>query len=294
MYKADGARASGRPLETQVSIFKLHLATLLFGLSGVIGRISTIDVRMLVEARAGLAALALFFVARMSRIDLRVPRQKQIPYAAIGLLLGFHWYSFFYSIRLSGVSIGLLSFSSSPIFVILLAPLVNKSRLLIQDFLSIAAFSVGLILIINPSSIDQSKIVGALWGIGSGFSFAIAQIINKILVERDHPIKIAAYQNFGATLALLPFINISMLPETSIGIFQILTIGFICTAFAHTIFISGMKLVSAQTASMFTYLEPVYGIALATIICHDTPDGQTIVGATIILLSIYFSQKTQR
>ncbi|WP_080424901.1 DMT family transporter [Burkholderia ubonensis] len=294
MYKTDGARASSRPLESQVSILKLHIATLLFGLSGVIGRVSIIDVRMLVEARAGLAALALFFVARMSSIDLRIPRQKQIPYAAIGLLLGFHWCSFFYSIRLSGVSIGLLSFSSSPIFVILLAPVFNKSRILLRDLLFVATFTVGLVLIVNPGSIDQSKLVGALWGIGSGLSFAVAQIINKILVERDHPIKIAAYQNLGAALTLLPFTNISMIPETSTGIFQIIVIGFVCTAFAHTIFISGMKLVSAQAASLFTYLEPVYGIALATVILHDVPDGQTIVGAAIILFSIYFSQKVQR
>ncbi|WP_080487180.1 DMT family transporter [Burkholderia ubonensis] len=294
MYKTDGARTSGRPLDSQIPILKLHIATLLFGLSGVIGRVSIIDVRMLVEARASLAALALFFVARVRGVDLRITRQQRIPYAIVGLLLGFHWYSFFYSIRLSGVSIGLLSFSSSPIFVILLAPIFNKSRFLRQDFLSVVVFTVGMILIVNPGSIDQSRLVGALWGIGSGFTFAISQIINKILVERDHPIKIAAYQNFGAALTLIPFITKSMLPETPAGIFQILVIGLACTAFAHTLFISGMRLVSAQTASLFTYLEPVYGIALAAIILHDIPDGQTIIGAAIILFSIYFSQKTQR
>src|SRR5882672_5687379 len=91
--------------KTRSAIFQLHLATLLFGLAGVIGRVTGLNPLMLVEARAGLAALALLCVAGINGISLRVHRAQRMRFVLIGLLLAFHWYSFFLAIQSSGVTV---------------------------------------------------------------------------------------------------------------------------------------------------------------------------------------------
>jgi drug/metabolite transporter (DMT)-like permease len=247
----------------RVSISQLHLATFLFGLAGVIVRMTPLNILMLVEARAGLAAFALLFVATFKGVSLRVDRQQRPWFILIGLLLAFHWYSFFHSIRLSGVTVGLLTFSCFPLFVILLAPHIDKSKIRLRDLGMVAVLMLGLWLVVPKSDIGIGDLDGPLWGTASGLSFAIIQIINQKLVQTSSSIKISIYQNSVAALVLLPFLDKSMLPSSLATVMQIIFLGLFCTALAHTLFIAGMRRVSAQTASMFTYLEPVYGIGLA-------------------------------
>ena len=272
---------------------QLHVATLLFGIAGVIGRATALSPFILVEARASLAAWALFYVAWIRKLPLGAELAHRLWFAVLGLLLAFHWYSFFQAIQLSGVTIGLLSFSSFPIFVVLLAPYVDGSQARKRDFILIPVMLIGLRLMMPQPDIDLHNLIGPLWGIASGFSFAIMQIVGRSLVKHHSPIKVSAYQNAVAALVLLPFMQRAALPETALALGELLFLGIFCTALAHTLFISGMRFVSAQTASMFTYLEPVYGIGIAALLLHEIPSLQTLSGGAIILASVYIASRSQ-
>jgi drug/metabolite transporter (DMT)-like permease len=275
------------------AVLQLHIATFLFGLSGVIGQLNTIDVYLVVASRAGLAALGLFAWARFKGISLRTSRSEQWRYLLIGVLLAFHWTSFFLSIRLSSVAVGLLTFSCFPIFVILLGPLFGSGRIRLADFALVAVLMLGLRLVV-PGSLDEAgDLAGPLWGIASGLSFAVIQLLNHALVQNEDPVKISVYQNGIASLALLPLLDASMLPDTASAIAQLVFLGLACTALAHTLFIAGMRSVGAQTASMFTYLEPVYGIALAALLLGEIPTPAMAAGGVIILGAVFFATKRQ-
>ncbi|MDD8039846.1 MAG: DMT family transporter, partial [Acidobacteriota bacterium] len=64
-------------------------------------------------------------------------------------------------------------------------------------------------------------------------------------------------------------------------------LGLLCTALAHTLFIAGMRRLSAQTASIISALEPVYGIALAALLLGERPSARTIAGGLIILTAVF-------
>ncbi|MBB5411218.1 drug/metabolite transporter (DMT)-like permease [Paraburkholderia sp. HC6.4b] len=270
---------------------QLHVATLLFGIAGVIGRATSLSPFTLVEARASLAAFALIYVAWIRKLPLGVELAHRLWFVMLGLLLAFHWYSFFHAIQLSGVTIGLLSFSSFPIFVVLLAPYVDRSRMRKRDLILVPVMLIGLRLMLPGSDIDLHNLAGPLWGLASGLTFAIMQIVGRVLVKHHSPIKVSAYQNAIAALVLLPFMVHAVLPETGIELGEILFLGLFCTALAHTLFISGMRSVTAQTASMFTYLEPVYGIGMAALLLHEIPSVQTLSGGVIILASVFLASR---
>ena len=63
----------------------------------------------------------------------------------------------------------------------------------------------------------------------------------------------------------------------------LVVLGLVCTALAHTLFIGGLAVVTAHTASVIAALEPVYGIALALVLLGEVPGARTIAGGALIV-----------
>lgn len=60
-------------------------------------------------------------------------------------------------------------------------------------------------------------------------------------------------------------------------------LGVVFTGLSHSLFIDGLKSVSAKTASIITTLEPVYGIAAAALLLGEVPGIRMIAGGAVIL-----------
>ena len=63
------------------------------------------------------------------------------------------------------------------------------------------------------------------------------------------------------------------------------------TGLAHVLFVHGMRIVSARTASIIGLLEPVYGIAAAALILAERPSARTLLGGAIILGAVAVSTR---
>ena len=66
-------------------------------------------------------------------------------------------------------------------------------------------------------------------------------------------------------------------------IMLLIVLGLCCTALAHTLFIGGLAVVTAHTASVIAALEPVYGIVLALAFLGEVPGARTIAGGVLIV-----------
>jgi drug/metabolite transporter (DMT)-like permease len=63
-------------------------------------------------------------------------------------------------------------------------------------------------------------------------------------------------------------------------------LGTLFTGVAHTLFISGLKHVSAYMASIITMLEPLYSILLAYLILGEALTIHVAIGGVIILSTV--------
>jgi drug/metabolite transporter (DMT)-like permease len=63
----------------------------------------------------------------------------------------------------------------------------------------------------------------------------------------------------------------------------IAVLGIACTALAHTLFIAGLAVVSAHSASVVAALEPVYAMVFAFALLGETPDARMLVGGALII-----------
>ncbi|MCK4715574.1 MAG: EamA family transporter [Candidatus Marinimicrobia bacterium] len=262
----------------------IHIAVLLFGLAGLFGKLIAASPVTIVFGRTAFASVVLWVVIRRYRIGLKFQDRRDIcGFLLMGMLLAIHWLTFFYSIQVSTVAIGLLTYSSFPVFVTLCEPLFFRSRLKTVDVITALIVMAGMIVIIPVFDIRNNIMQGVLYGLISGWTFALLTIFNKKYISVYPALKIAFYQDFTACLILLPVIIIQA-PRLSINDVGYLAIlGILCTALAHTLFIHSIKHIRAYTAGIIASLEPVYGILLAILVLGEYPQLRTVIGGLLIL-----------
>ncbi len=207
----------------------------------------------------------------------------------LGGVLAIHWTSFFEAIKVSTVAIGLLTFSTFPVFVTFMEPLFFKEKIRLSDvIIAIVAFG-GVILVIPKFTVESAAAQGALWGILSGFTYAILSILNRKYVKAYSSTVIAFYEQIIATVLLMPFIFVESPAISMRDIALLILLGTVFTGISHTLFINGLKNVKTQAAGIISTLEPVYGIVFATILLGEIPSMRELLGGAIILSTVFYS-----
>ncbi len=266
-------------------LLEIHAAVLLFGISGLFGKFLTCSPVVIVLGRTAFAAMALGpFMLALKPSPAQDTKKSLLLYGLQGGLLSAHWCAFFYSIQISTVAVGLLTFSTFPLFVTILEPLFFKERLSLTDCLAAVSVFIGLLLVVPSFDFSQDPVKGAFWGTVSGLTFAVLCLANRKNVEKQQPLKVAFYQNLFASLTLIPAVFLLSFPGLgSREIILLAGLGIFCTALAHTLFIKSLIRIKARTAGIITALEPIYGIGFAMVILNEVPGMRTLIGGLIII-----------
>ncbi|MEO0471196.1 MAG: DMT family transporter [Bacteroidota bacterium] len=268
------------------NLVQIHLAVLLFGLAGLFGKIIALPASLIVLGRAFFAALFLVSLIKVKQEPLRIDQGKDIlRFLFIGLMLAFHWVAFFQSIQLSSVAIGVLTFSSFPVFTTLLAWGWDQKTPRWQDVLFSALTIAGVYLVVPPFSIDDTSSQGVLWGLASGASFAVLALANRDLVSRYKSRQLSMMQNAVAAICLLPWLWLENWRFQEIDLAWLVLLGIVFTGLSHTLFIGGMKSIRPQLASIIASLEPVYAVFAAWWWLGEKPEGRIWWGGGLILLA---------
>jgi drug/metabolite transporter (DMT)-like permease len=264
----------------------VNVAVVLFGLAGVLGKMTALPAPLIVFGRVVVAGAALGVVALRLGVRLRPHHPRDaLALSGQGLLLAVHWVAFFQSINVSSVAIGLLSFSSFPLFTALFEPTLLRQRLRRAELAGALLVLPGIYLLAPSISLTNATTQGVVWGVLAGATFALLSVGNRWLGRRYSSIGISLYQEVVAALALLPALWLIPLvaPLSPSQALLLITLGLVCTALAHTLFIAGLRSVTAQLASLLACLEPVWGILFALILLRETPTPRTLVGGAVIL-----------
>ncbi len=271
-------------MQRKQSLIEIHTAVVLFGLAGLFGKWLALSPFIIVLGRVFFASSAIFLFFVFTRKSLKIsPKTNYALFILLGFILAVHWVAFFRSIQISTVAVGLLSYSSFPVFTTFLEPLFFKERIMPSAILLALVCVFGIFLIIPRFDLSDSIYRGVLWGVFAGFTFSVLTILNRKLSQSYSSLLITFYQDFTATLFLIPFFFILRPPLTSRDVLLLMVLGLFCTAAAHSLFIKGMRYIKAQTAAIISSLEPVYGIILALLILQEIPRIRTIAGGIIIL-----------
>ncbi len=150
----------------------------------------------------------------------------------------------------------------------------------------------GVMITVPEFSLENQMTVGILWGMLSSFTYAVITLANRYFAKKYAGRIVCLYEQGTAAIVLLPalfLVTVEWRPQDIAGI---AFVGFICTAFAYTLYITAQKHVKAQTAGIISGMETVYGIAYALLLLGEVPTVREIVGGTVILgVALYSSMK---
>lgn len=273
-----------------------HIAALLFGLTGIFGVLITVSVEMITLGRALFAVLGLWLLLLWQgrRIEFRFTFKEWSILLLSGIFLTIHWLTFFIAVKVGGVAIATLGFATFPAFITLIDYLLFKEQVTSREWLLLLLTTVGLILVTPNFSFASSGTVGLLWGILSGFAFALLVVTNKRGAMGIDAVQIALWQNGIVVLLLLPFTLTQFQTLTSLNIFYLALLGILCTGVSHYLLVRSLAVLEARITGMIIALEPVYAILAAWWLFGSKPTLAMIAGAFLIIGAIFMvSQKRE-
>jgi drug/metabolite transporter (DMT)-like permease len=274
------------------ALVKLHIAVFLWGFTGVLGRLISLNEGLLVWYRMAITVATLFFLMKRRGELQKVTGKRRLQLVGIGGLIALHWVFFYGSIKYSNVSIGLTCLSSAGLFTALLDPLTSKKKIEIREVLLGLIAIAGIYLIFH---FDPSYRVGVIIGIISTLLSSIFSIMNKKQVEDTAPKTMMLYELGGGFIILtllMPFYlwlfpTQHLYPNVSDTIWLLL-LSWICTILAMDLSLQALKRVSAFTQNLTLNLEPVYGIVLAFVVYKENRylSDEFYIGFGLILLAV--------
>ncbi|MFA6277358.1 MAG: DMT family transporter [Pedobacter sp.] len=281
----------------------LHITVFIWGFTGILGALISIDAVQLVWYRVLIASVSLFAYFMLSKTSIRVSRKQFLQFFFTGSIVAMHWIFFFHSIKVANVSVSLICLSSVTLFIAILEPILKKQNISKGDIFIGLLIILGIYLIFK---FETKYTTGIIFGLCSALAASFFSTINSTLVQKTSPSIIGFYEMAGAFfwITVYRLFDKSLLTESfnlsGIDWFYLLLLGTVCTALAYVAGVGVMRTLSAFRVALITNLEPVYGIVLAFILFgskeHMTSGfylGSLLILAAVFLYPIYKKRKNK-
>ena len=204
-------------------------------------------------------------------------------------------FCYFNCIQSSSLAVAALLLYTAPAFVMLMSLLLfgegftaKKGLALVCTFIGCGcvtgAFEGGLSLTLS----------GLLYGLGSGFGYALYSIFGKYAVQKYSSLTITAYTFYFALLAAVPLADfdsatLSKIDLTTIG--GSLGLGLVCAVIPYLLYTKGLEQVEPGQASILATIEPFVAAAVG-MLCFAEPMtmskalGMVLIFCSIVILNI--------
>lgn len=255
------------------SYILLHLAILLAGFTGILGKVITLNEALLTFYRVLFSAIILFIVLKSLGNRSVIDVKNKFSIGITGLLITSHWVFFYGSIKYSNISIGVICFCLTSCFTALLKPIIEKSRFKFSELALSLLTIIGIGMIFH---MDSSYQLGIILGVISAFFNALYTIYNEKLVKKFDSISINFYQMIAGVIGLSVLLPIylyffptqNLYPDAK-NFSYLLLLASACTVGLYGIVTIVLKTIPAFTVNLSFNLEPLYSIILAFLLFDE-------------------------
>lgn len=265
-------------------LLSVHASVLIFGLTALFSKLISLNAIEITFLRSIFAVLAIaFYITYLKESLLLRNRNDYFIVLFLGFFLGAHWITYFHSMQVSSVSIGIIALYSYPIITVFLEPLFHGEKPHVKDIISGLAVLIGIYMLVPEFSINNQTTQGVFWGIVSAFLFALRNIIHGRYFK-TYPARHALfYQTLFIIIFLLPFFGHVIIEVNSQQWLQLILLGIFFTALPHTLFANSLLHLKAKTVGLIGCMQVLYGTLFAALFLSELPDWKTIAGGIIII-----------
>ncbi|MFY0713248.1 EamA family transporter [Seonamhaeicola sp. NFXS20] len=265
----------------------LTFATLLISTSGTLGKFIDLPTIAIIWWRSALGALFLYGFCRYKKLNLKIRSKSDLPSIILGgLLLGTHWVTYFYALKLSNVALGMLSMFTFPVITALLEPFFTKSKFNPIHILLALIVLLGIYILAPELNFKNTYLKGVLFGLFSALCYALRNLILKRHVNNYNGSVLMMQQALIVSIVLLPIMFYLDTSNIKTQLPYVIILGLVTTAIGHALFISSLKHFSVSTASIIGSTQPIFGIIIAFIFLNEIPSPNTFIGGGLILATV--------
>ena len=269
----------------------LHFLVFIWGFTAILGALIHLNAIPLVWYRMLFAVFFIFVYFLFKKKSFKTDKKGLIKFFISGTIIALHWIFFFSAIKVSNVSVALVSMSTGALFTSLIEPLFFKRRLNPLELLFGSIVVFGLVIIFN---VESQYTLGIIYGLIASFLSALFTVLNGLYIKQYRGEVLSFYQLFFGVLFITIYIfstgkfSITAYTITTSDLIYLLILSSICTAYAFIASVNIMKHLTPFTVMLTLNLEPVYGIILAVIVFGDKEkmSPQFYIGAFIILITV--------
>lgn len=267
----------------------------IFGTIGLVRRFIPCSSGVVAFVRGLTGALFLFglHVLKKERFSRDALRKNGVRLCASGVLLGANWILLFEAYRYTTVSVATICYYMAPVFVILVSPWLFKEKITLKKGVCACVAVAGMVLVSGILETGLTGSAGVLFGLGAAVLYAAIVVINKKmdgLPANDRTI----FQLGVAAVTLLPYVlcteDFASFAISPFALAMLLVAGVLHTGVAYALYFGSLPAVPAQTAALFSYVDPVVAVLLSALVLKEALSALAAVGVVMVLCSAMLSE----
>lgn len=238
------------------------------------------------------AVIITLFLSVVERSLLRIRWQDLPLFVGTGIIsIAFFNFFFFSVMEVSGISLAVVMLYTGPLFVAVIAKFVFKETLTAGKIAALVIMITGCMYAVGliPLGSDSIAAAAVLFGIASGFFYALYSIFGKFLSARYHPLTITTYSMILGGLFLLPASRLWEKAEafTEPGVWwNGIGLAVAATTVAYVAYTAGLTHVESSRASILSIIEPVVAIIIGVAVFGDSFTLWQTFGIVLVFVAI--------
>ena len=265
------------------NLVQLNFAVLIISTSGTLGRYIDLSVPVIIFLRAFIGGSFLYIFCKWKKLSFKINVKDYKTIFFSGVLMGMHWITYFISLKLSSVAIGMLSVFTYPIITSFLEPLMLNSKFKKSNLLLGLMVLIGIYFLAPEISMKNDQFIAVGFGIFSALCYSIRNIYMKAKSSEYEGSILMVYQLIIVTILLSPVFYFYDVNGLGASFPAILILALLTTAIGHTLFVYSFRNFSISAASIISGVQPIYGIIIGMIVLGEYPGVRTIIGGAVIL-----------
>ncbi|MCD8019211.1 MAG: DMT family transporter [Clostridiales bacterium] len=258
-----------------------------------------LDSLQIVGIRAAGTALVLFlYLMAADRELLKIKIRDIWCFLGTGLCsIVFFNYCYFKTIVLTDLSVAAVMLYTAPSMVMLMSAVLFGERFTIKKGISLVLAFGGCVLVTGIiGNHVQLSAAGILFGLGSGFGYALYSIFSRYALERGyHSLTISFYTFLIAAVAVLPFVKPDIIGQVVFdgpgNLFFTVAFALVSTVIPYFVYTWGLQYVENGQASILASVEPVVATILGILLFGESLSFMEAAGVVLVLLSIVLCNK---
>ena len=275
---------------------KIIVAMFIFGTIGLVRRFIPYSSGMVAFSRAfiGVLFLLLIHIIQRKKISFVALRENLLALSISGALLGFNWILLFEAYRYTTVAVATICYYMAPIIIILVAPILFHEKLTLKKGICAGIAIMGMILVSGVLQTGFIGIKGVLFGLGAAIMYATIVILNKKIKNIEANDR-TIFQLGIAAVVLCPYVIFTergtSLEVNAVAIIMLCIAGILHTGIAYALYFGSISKVPAQTAALFSYIDPVVAVLLSALFLQEGLTFISFIGIVMVIGSALFSEK---